>query len=125
MKPRKAAPLLALLVLMFLPSAQLAAALPWAESLEPDGHIWPDRHTCAVVSPTSDGFLAVRSAGAATATFIGKLKTGAFVDVAACTNDTCRAGTWREVTSNDESDHPLHGWVNAKYLRQTACLDEP
>ena len=54
----------------------------------------------------------------------------ATVDVAACTTDACRAGTWREVTWNDPSAadygaHPMRGWANARYLNQTACLDEP
>ena len=128
MNPSRAILVLALVGLAVLPTA--AGPLKWAESMEPHGHIWPDGHTCAYVATTSDGFLAVRRAPAVSAALIGKLKTRAFVDVAACTTDACRAGTWREVTWNDPSAadygaHPMRGWANARYLNQTACLDEP
>jgi hypothetical protein len=108
----------------------LAEPLTWHKSLEPDGHTWPDGHTCAHVVATSDGFLAVRAKPGAGYTLVGKLKPGSFLDVDPCHSDSCSANSWREIGWNDpqsdsNGDHSLRGWVNAKYLRQVACLDEP
>ena len=111
-------------------SAALGHSLPWSRSLEPDGHVWPDGHTCAYVIATADNFLAVRSGPGVTYSLAGKLKPNDFVDVSACVTQSCKAGPWRVIehidwSSDGDGEHPIRGWVNGRLLRQTACLDEP
>jgi hypothetical protein len=86
-----------------------------------------DGHTCATVVATSDGFLAIRTRPTTASPMIGQLKTGDFIDVAACPN--C-SDPWRRISHIDwpkDSDgaHPLVGWVNGAYLKDVPCGDEP
>jgi hypothetical protein len=111
-------------------SSRLPAPLPlkWSKSLEPDGHVWPDGHTCANVIETPDGFLAVREGPAASYRVVGNLRPNDFIDVAACTKASCGSNPWRQISytsSGRDREQSLQGWVNARYLHQTACLDEP
>jgi hypothetical protein len=102
-----------------------AEPIKWSRSREPDGHVWPDGHTCATVMETPDRFLAVRSGPAARYPQVGALRPNDFVDVTACKASTCHSSAWRQISLNAGDERSLRGWVNARFLHQTACLDEP
>lgn len=110
-------------------ASRMPAPLPlrWSKSLEPDGHVWPDGHTCAKVIETPDGFLAVRTGPAASNGVVDNLRPNDFIDVAACTKASCANNPWRQIsyTASGQGRQSLQGWVNARYLKQVACLDEP
>jgi hypothetical protein len=89
---------------------------------------------CAVVKPTSDGFVALRAGPGTTFSTVERLRPFDFVwmDTASCRGELCdESGQWQFVEGVPRLDGPLgnertftQGWIRSRYVKPIVCPAE-
>ena len=89
---------------------------------------------CAVVKPTTDGFVALRTGPGTTFSIRQRLRPFdvVWVDTGSCRGRICdESGKWRFIEGVPRLDGPFNearrftqGWALASFIKQTACPTE-